>query len=194
MITINKLNIQYGDKHLFRDISAQITPRDRIGLVGVNGAGKSTLLQIIAGTTETDFGVVTKAKKATIGYLPQEIGSFPPGRTLYKEAETAFDHVINMQKELENINRKLAATAPDSPQFSALLEQQGELQHQLDQSDVFRIQSKIEKVLAGLGFRENDFDRDCQSFSGGWIMRLMLAKHLLAQPDFLLLDEPTNHL
>jgi len=194
MITISNLSLQYGNKHLFREVSGRINPQERIGVVGVNGAGKSTLLKMIAGQIETDFGVITKSRQATIGYLPQEVSGLEPGRTLYQEAESSFGDTLRYQAELEEINRLLAECDPHSPGIPELLEQQGELQHHLDQADIFTMQSRIEKILFGLGFTNADLERDCHSFSGGWITRLMLAKHLLAQPSYLLLDEPTNHL
>jgi ATP-binding cassette, subfamily F, member 3 len=194
MLSVNNLDIRYGDKHLFRNISVRLNGRERVGLVGVNGTGKSTLLKIMAGLIETDAGVVTRAKRTSIGYLPQEVTSFPSGRTLYAEAETAFAELLTMQCELELVNRQLAADAPHNVNYEALLQQQGELQHRLDQSDIFRMEAQIEKVLTGLGFRQTDLNKECQTFSGGWLMRLMLAKLLLARPSLLLLDEPTNHL
>jgi ATP-binding cassette subfamily F protein 3 len=194
MITINKLSLQYGDKHIFKEVSSRINNQERIGLVGVNGTGKSTLLKMIAGEIETDHGVITKPKHATIGYLPQEVASMPADRTIYQEAESAFGDTLGIQQELERINHELTSCDPDSPVITSLLEQQGELQHQLEQADIFTMSSRIEKVLHGLGFTSADMDRYCHTFSGGWIMRLMLAKLLLAQPEFLLLDEPTNHL
>ena len=194
MISINNLDIQYGKKHLFNNLSARVNNGDRIGLVGVNGTGKSTLFKIIAGLMETDAGVVVRSKQSSIGYLPQEISQFEAGRTVYQEAETAFAEILAAQEELEGINLKLGEMDPSSPIFSQLLTKQGELQNRIDQSNIFRIRSEIEKVLNGLGFKEDDYERDCVVFSGGWLMRLMLAKHLLARPDFLLLDEPTNHL
>jgi len=194
MITINNLSIQYGAKHLFKNISGRINSRDRIGLVGVNGAGKSTLLKILAGITESDPGVLTRSKQVTCGYLPQEIVGLEPGRTLYEEAESAFAPLLAKQHELEAINLKLAAPQEGHAVMQDLLNRQGELLHELDHSNVFGIKSTIEKVLAGLGFQESDLNRNCHSFSGGWLMRLMLAKQLLAAPSFLFLDEPTNHL
>lgn len=194
MITINDLNIQFGDKYLFKQVSARINPDERIGLVGVNGAGKSTFLKIVAGQIETDNGVLVRAKTATVGYLPQETGAFPEGRTLYQEAESAFSELLAAQDELNDINLKLVTSDPTSPDCAILLNRQGELQNLVEHTDIFRIKSNIHKVLLGLGFNEADFERDCQVFSGGWIMRLLLAKLLLIRPAFLLLDEPTNHL
>ncbi|MBU0728683.1 MAG: ABC-F family ATP-binding cassette domain-containing protein [Proteobacteria bacterium] len=194
MIIINDLNLQYGNKYIFKELSARIGEQDRIGLVGVNGTGKSTLLKIIAGIQETDFGVVTRSRHATIGYLPQEITAFPSGRSLYEEAESAFGNIIEMQNRLEEINLRLSSEDSGSAGYSLLLVEQGELQHELERADIFRMKSQVETVLSGLGFSEADLSKDCTTFSGGWTMRLMLAKHLLAKPSFLLLDEPTNHL
>lgn len=194
MLSINNLDIQYGKKHLFRDVSVRIHDGDRIGLVGVNGAGKSTLLKVMCGEQETDGKVVTRSRHATITYLPQEIKHRPEGKTVYQEAEEAFADVIDWQEELESVNRQLASVDPTSPGFADLLQRQGELQHRLERADIFRMRSRIEKVLTGLGFREEVFEQPSGSLSGGWFMRLMLARHLLAAPTLLLLDEPTNHL
>jgi ATP-binding cassette, subfamily F, member 3 len=194
MLTIQNLSIQYGDKHLFKNVSARVNPQDRIGLVGVNGAGKTTLMKIMAGTAMVDEKIVLRSKRATVGYLPQELESFPAGRTLYEEAESAFAEALALQRELEELNRQLAKLTEESPECLTLLERQGELQQALESHDVFRIRSQVEKVLVGLGFREADFNKDCHAFSGGWQMRLQLAKLLLARPALLLLDEPTNHL
>ncbi len=194
MLTIQNLSIQYGDKHLFKDVSARINSQDRIGLVGVNGAGKTTLMKIMAGVTPVEGRVVSRTKRASVGYLPQEMEAFPPGRTLYQEAESAFAEALALQDELERVNRRLAEVTEDNDDCRKLLEQQGELQHALESHDIFRIRSQVEKVLVGLGFKEEEFDKDCHSFSGGWQMRLQLAKLLLARPALLLLDEPTNHL
>ena len=194
MLTINDLNIQFGDKHLFRNVSVRLDGQERIGLVGVNGTGKSTLIKIMVGRIESDPGVVTRAKRTTIGYLPQEVDSFPPGRTLIEEAKTAFADALTLQQQLDACNHHLGVVDPADPEFQELLEYQGELQERLEHLDVFRIQSQTEKILLGLGFKNSDFDKECQLFSGGWLMRLMLAKILLAEPSLLLLDEPTNHL
>jgi ATP-binding cassette subfamily F protein 3 len=194
MLTVNNLDIRYGDKHLFNNVSARINDNDRIGLVGVNGAGKSTLIKIISGVAETDPGVVNRPKRFSAAYLPQEATALDTGRTIYQEAENAFAEALVLQKDLDEVNRQLASVDPENSTFSNLLKQQGELQHRLERIDIFRVQSQIEKVLMGLGFSVEDFDRPSSSLSGGWLMRLMLAKLLLAMPDLLLLDEPTNHL
>jgi ATP-binding cassette subfamily F protein 3 len=194
MLTINNLDILYGEKHLFRNVSVRINNNDRIGLVGVNGAGKSTLLKIISGIAETDPGIVNRPKRFTVSYLPQEATALDTGRTIYQEAENAFAETLVLQQDLDEVNRQLAAVDPENPEYSTLLQQQGDLQHRLERVDIFRVQSQIEKVLMGLGFSVADFDRPSSSLSGGWLMRLMLAKLLLAMPDLLLLDEPTNHL
>jgi len=194
MLTVNNLDIRYGDKLLFDNVSARINDNDRIGLVGVNGAGKSTLLKVIAGIIEMDPGIVKRPKRFSVAYLPQEATALDSGRTIYQEAENAFAEALVLQQDLDEINRQLAAVDPENSEFSSLLKQQGELQHRLERIDIFRVQSKIEKVLMGLGFSVEDFDRPSSSLSGGWLMRLMLARLLLAMPDLLLLDEPTNHL
>jgi len=194
MLTVNNLDIRFGDKLLFNNVSARVNDNDRIGLVGVNGAGKSTLLKVIGGITEMDPGIVKRPKRFSVAYLPQEATALDTGRTIYQEAENAFAEALVLQKDLDEINRQLAAVDPENSEFSSLLKQQGELQHRLERIDIFRVQSKIEKVLMGLGFSVEDFDRPSNSLSGGWLMRLMLARLLLAMPDLLLLDEPTNHL
>ncbi|MBM9604742.1 ABC-F family ATP-binding cassette domain-containing protein [Desulfopila inferna] len=194
MLSVNQLDTRYGKKHLFKNISARVHQGNRIGLVGVNGAGKSTLLKIMAGEMETDDGVVSRSKHFTVSYLPQESSAIISDNSLYDEAKTAFSELLELQREAEEMNGKLAAAAPESGEFQALLQRQGELQHRLDGSDIYAIQGKIEKVLHGLGFKSEDMDAPVSSFSGGWIMRLMLAKMLLEAPSLLLLDEPTNHL
>ena len=194
MLSVNHLDIRFGEKHLFKDVSVQVYEGNRIGLVGVNGAGKSTLLKIMAGLNATDDGVLSKAKNFTVGYLPQESTELLDGRTLYAEAQTAFAGLLALQEEAILLHDKLTTTAQESPEFQALLQRQGEVQHLLDGSDIYTMQAKIEKVLLGLGFRLSDMEQPVSIFSGGWLMRLKLAKMLLEAPSLLLLDEPTNHL
>ena len=194
MLSINNLSLQYGFKHIFRSVSAQVHDGDRIGLAGVNGTGKSTLLKIMCGDLETDTGVVTRASWFTVAYLPQEITLELTSRTLFDEAETAFDEALAHQREFDEIGGQLADLDEGSPELARLLERQGELQHLLDGHDIFRIRPAIERILFGLGFSKTDLKRPVSDFSGGWIMRLLLAKLLLQKPSLLLLDEPTNHL
>ena len=194
MLSVNHLDIRFGEKHLFNDVSVQVHIGNRIGLVGVNGAGKSTLLKIMAGIAETDDGVVSKAKHFTIGYLPQESSELFSERTLYEEAETAFAPLLALQAEAAQLHEQMREMDPHTEEFQSILERQGEIQHQLDASDIYAIAGKIEKILIGLGFRREDMDKPVNSFSGGWQMRLKLAKMLLEAPSVLLLDEPTNHL
>lgn len=194
MININNLSLQYGEKHIFRNISCRINNRDRIALVGSNGTGKSTLLKLVAGVSQADPGIITKAKNDSTGYLPQEITGIQLDRTIYQEAEQAFSELLQKQKDLDDIHEQLTRIESTSTEMDELLTRQGELQHELDQANIFTMQSQIEKVLMGLGFQTSDFSKECGTYSGGWLMRLMLAKQLLASPAFLLLDEPTNHL
>ncbi|MBX2990688.1 MAG: ABC-F family ATP-binding cassette domain-containing protein [Bacteroidetes bacterium] len=194
MISAVNIALQYGSKILFKGVSFRIGTHDRIGLVGSNGTGKTTLLRMLIGEASPDKGEIAKAKYVTVGYLPQE-GMHVEGRTLYKEAETAFGDVLEAQQHLEEVHRRMGeVTDHQSEEFQELLELYGELQHKLEDSDAFRMKAKIEKVLLGLGFSVEDLDRQTDEFSGGWQMRIALAKLLLIQPSLLLLDEPTNHL
>ena len=193
MLTLDHITMQFGGRYLFSDVSFMIGPHDRIGLVGSNGAGKSTLLRIIAQQQSAEDGSISKAKYVTVGYLPQD-GITAAGNTLYKEVESAFEDVLLVQEELEESHARLASLDPESAEFADTLEVFGELQHKLEGMDAFRMKSKIEQVLLGLGFLMSDMQRQTQEFSGGWQMRIELAKLLLREPSVLLLDEPTNHL
>ena len=194
MLSINDLNLQYGSKPIFRNVAAQIHTGDRVGLAGVNGAGKSTLLRIMCGEQDVDPGIVSRASWFSVAYLPQEVTIDLDGRNLFDEAQSAFDDVLAQQEQLDRVSEELALLDPDSPEIDSLLALQGDLQHALEGCDVFRIRPQIERVLFGLGFSAGDLDRPVGNFSGGWIMRLLLAKLLLKKPSLLLLDEPTNHL
>jgi len=194
MLSINHLDIRYGDKHLFKDISVQVYPGNRIGLVGVNGAGKTTLLKIMAGIAAADDGVVNLAKNFTIGYLAQESSELFSPKSLLEEARTAFAPLLALQAEAGRLHRQMEEMDHTSEAFTQLLQRQGEIQHLLDASDIYTIDGRIEKVLLGLGFRREDMARPVSAFSGGWQMRIKLAKMLLEEPSLLLLDEPTNHL
>lgn len=194
MLSINDLSLQYSGKHLFRDVAVQIHTGDKVGLVGVNGAGKSTLLRIMCGELESEPGTVNRAGWFSVAYLPQEQLLANSDSSLYEEAQSAFDQILAQQKELESVNEQLSNLESNSAELNELLARQGELQHILEDSDIFRMRPQIEQVLFGLGFKAEDLDKRAASFSGGWIMRLLLAKLLLQKPSLLLLDEPTNHL
>ena len=193
MLSLEHITIQFGERSLFQDVTATIGPRDRIGLVGSNGSGKSTLLKAIVGLQQTDIGNINKAQYVTVGYLPQDgVSAF--GRTLYHEAETAFEDVLQIHREMDDAHQQLTTLDPSGDDFTDTLEVLGELQHKLEDLDAYRMKSKIERVLMGLGFSVQDFVRLTDEFSGGWQMRIALAKLLLKEPNVLLLDEPTNHL
>jgi ATP-binding cassette, subfamily F, member 3 len=193
VIILRDIAIQFGGETLFENISLTIGTRDRIGLVGSNGAGKTTLLRIMHGDVEPDRGSVQKAKAATVGFLPQEIVRMRE-RSLYDEVATAFGDILETQDALAVVQNELMRADLAESERNELIERMGSLQHHLEMSDAFRMKSSIEKVLMGLGFREEQFGWSTGQFSGGWVMRIELAKLLLRQPSLLLLDEPTNHL
>ncbi len=194
MLSVNNLDIRFGEKYLFKNVSVQVHQGNRIGLVGVNGAGKSTLLKVMAGINSTDDGVVSCSKYFSIGYLAQESAELFSENSLYEEAETAFAPLLKLQEEADRLHKEMEKGDPESEEFQQLLMDHGEIQQQLDGSDIYSISGKIEKVLIGLGFSREDMAKPVVSFSGGWQMRLKLAKMLLESPSLLLLDEPTNHL
>lgn len=194
MLSVNNLDIRFGEKYLFKNVSVQIHKGNRIGLVGVNGAGKSTLLKVMAGISNTDDGVVSCSKYFSIGYLAQESDELFSEKSLYEEAETAFAPLLALQEEADRLHKEMEKGDHESESFQQLLLDHGEIQQQLDGSDIYSISGKIEKVLLGLGFTREDMEKPVVSFSGGWQMRLKLAKMLLESPSLLLLDEPTNHL
>ncbi|MDQ8199989.1 ABC-F family ATP-binding cassette domain-containing protein [Pelagicoccus enzymogenes] len=193
MITLRNICLQYGERYLFRDATATIGAKDRIGLVGANGAGKTTLLKLIAGVEAYDSGGIDKANYVSIGYLPQD-GIAAHGKTLFDEVHTAFSNVIELKQKIEAANIRLNELDTASEEYAETLELLGEMELQLEDLDVARIPSRIESILLGLGFKSTDMHRMTDEFSGGWQMRIALAKLLLAQPSLLLLDEPTNHL
>ena len=193
MIALQKIRLQYGERYLYKDISATIGTSDRIGLVGSNGAGKSTLLKVLCGLEEVDGGKVDKANYATFGYLPQD-GIEMHGRTLFKETELAFADVLGLKAKVEEAEERLDEMDTSSEEFYETLELIGAWEHRLEDLDAGKLPSRIESVLLGLGFSSSDMHRKTEEFSGGWQMRIALAKLLLANPSLLLLDEPTNHL
>jgi len=193
MLAAENLGISYGARRLFSELNFTIRAGERFSLAGPNGAGKSTLLKIIAGIEQQDEGRIVKAKSVEIGYLPQE-GVEIKGRTLMAEAETAFEDAMALQEQFEEASESLGHYAPGTPEYDDALEIFGDLQIRLEHHDLSKMKPRIERVLMGLGFSHKDMSRLTDEFSGGWQMRIALAKLLLAEPSVLLLDEPTNHL
>lgn len=194
MILIDKLSVEFGVKPLFTDVSYVINRHDRIALVGKNGAGKSTMLKIIAGLQQPTSGRVSKPKDLSIGYLPQ-VMVLSDSLTVRQETEKAFSDTITLEQHLDSLNQQLAdRTDYESAEYQELIEEMTNLNEQLSMINSNNRDAEIEKTLLGLGFERKDFDRTTSEFSGGWRMRIELAKILLQRPDLLLLDEPTNHL
>ena len=194
MLSVDNIRVDFGGTNLFHDVSFIVNKKDRIALVGKNGAGKSTLLKIIAGATSPSEGTVTKPKGFTIGYLPQ-VMHHTDGRTVYEEAELAFAHIHEMEASLQRMNDELASREDyESESYHQLIEEYTHLNEQYTMMGGSHYEAEIERALQGLGFRRSDFTRPTSEFSGGWRMRIELAKLLLQHPDVLLLDEPTNHL
>ncbi len=193
MIALQNITLQYGERYLYKEINATISSHDRIGLVGSNGAGKSTLLKVLCGIEEFDAGKVDKASYVTFGYLPQD-GIEMHGKTLFEETETAFADILGLKAKIEEAEVALDEMDTSSDEFYETLELIGSWEHRLEDLDVGKLPSRIESVLLGLGFSTTDMKRKTEEFSGGWQMRIALAKLILAQPSLLLLDEPTNHL
>ncbi|MBK6537339.1 MAG: ABC-F family ATP-binding cassette domain-containing protein [Ignavibacteria bacterium] len=194
MISMNNISMRFGAKVLFDEVSLRVAGKDRVSLVGSNGAGKSTMLKVIAGLIKPDEGEVAVSKHTTVGYLPQE-GIEYTGKTLYEEVYSSAGDINAIQEEMRQIEKEMEEFQDTmSDEFMDLINEYGELQERFQMLDGFKIKSKIEKILIGLGFGEKDFDRETAEFSGGWQMRISLAKLLLNNPSILLLDEPTNHL
>lgn len=194
MISVDGLTVEFGDRALFKDISFQINEKDRIALMGKNGAGKSTLLKILAGARKPTRGNVAAPKDTVIAYLPQHLMT-EDGRTVYEEASQAFSHLFEMEKRIEDLNRQLTErTDYDSPEYYKLIEEVSALSEKFYSIDLTHFEADVEKTLLGLGFKREDLHKQTRDFSGGWRMRIELAKMLLKNPDVLLLDEPTNHL
>ena len=193
MLSVENVSIQFLGRVLYKDLSFTVSAKDRVCFAGPNGAGKSTLMKIIAGLMTPDTGIINKAKYTEVGYLPQD-GIKHSGKTLFNEAETAFENEIIIKEKVENYGELLGQLDPKSQEYKDALNTYGELQLKLDNFDVSKMKPNIEKILNGLGFKDSDFTRNTSEFSGGWQMRLALAKLLLKGPSILLLDEPTNHL
>lgn len=189
MLTLNDLSFDFGGRYLYKDVNWQIKPGERIGLVGQNGTGKSTLLRIITGEYQPTEGALSKAKDCTIGFLNQDLLSYESNESIYHVALQAFDKALKLQTEIDDIIQRM-----ETDHSEEILNLLGEKQEQFEALDGYNIQFKTEEILEGLGFKTADLQRPLCEFSGGWRMRVMLAKLLLQNPKLLLLDEPTNHL
>src|SRR5690349_7333707 len=193
MIQLQELTKSFGDRVLFDHVTWQITDRERVGLCGPNGAGKTTLLRMMAGLDEPDSGGVLKPAALTVGYLPQD-GLTHAGHTVFEEASGAFAELLAIKAEMHALEERLGDPSIPEAEHDAMLHRYSDLQDRFRLNDGYSIELKTATVLQGLGFKTSDFDRPTETFSGGWQMRIALAKLLLGQPNLLLLDEPTNHL
>lgn len=194
MVSINGVTVSFGGYDLFDNVSFLINPKDRIGLAGKNGAGKSTMLKILAGFQTPTKGEVSRPKDCKIGYLPQDM-THQHGRTVYEETESAFEEIKQLQAKLIGINHQLETrTDYETDAYMQLIQELTDINERLNMIGVDNTEEEIEKVLIGLGFHRNQFHMQTSEFSGGWRMRIELAKLLLQKPDVLMLDEPTNHL
>jgi ATP-binding cassette subfamily F protein 3 len=193
MIDLYNISLQFNGKYLFKDVNFRISSGDKISLVGANGTGKSSLLKIISGNIEPESGKVLKQKRISIGYLPQDNVKHI-GKTLLEEASSALTDIIELQNKEKSLTKLLEDQTLTNDEKMDLVNQLGEVHHMLEGLDSYSAESKVEKILLGLGFSEVDFNRSTDQFSGGWQMRIALAKILIYQNDLLLLDEPTNHL
>ena len=194
MITINDISVQFGGTTLFSDVSFAINENDKIALMGKNGAGKSTLLKIIAGQSKPSTGNISAPKEAVIAYLPQHLLT-KDGATVMEEASKAFGEIFKMKAEIDEINEQLTIrTDYESDEYMKLIERVSDLSEKYYAIEEVNYEAEVEKILTGLGFEREDFSRQTSEFSGGWRMRIELAKILLRKPDLILLDEPTNHM
>ena len=193
MIQLSGAGKRFGHKLLFENTDWLITPRDRIGLVGANGTGKSTLMKILAGLDTLDYGSLIVAKGTTAGYLPQD-GLSLSGRSVFAECMAVFTELHAMERELETLTHRISELDHESAEYAEVADRYHSLEHEFRTRDGYSIEAEVGRVLMGLGFRKEDWERQTDEFSGGWQMRLALAKLLLQKPNLLLLDEPTNHL
>src|SRR5581483_11008631 len=193
MIQLSSAGKRFGHKLLFEGVDWLITSRDRIGLVGANGTGKSTLMKILGGLETLDYGLVTVAKGISAGYLPQD-GLTLSGRTVFAECMSVFEELRAMEQEMESLTHRMAEVDHASAEYAQVADRYHRLQHEFETRDGYAIEAQVGTVLTGLGFRKEDWHRLTDEFSGGWQMRIALAKLLLQKPNLLLLDEPTNHL
>jgi ATP-binding cassette, subfamily F, member 3 len=193
MIQLSGAGKRYGHKLLFENADWLITPESRIGLVGANGTGKSTIMKILAGIESLDYGSISRAKGISTGYLPQD-GLTMTGRTIFAECMSVFDELHAMEKEMESLTRSMSELDHESAEYSNVADRYQKLEHEFVARDGYTLEAQVGQVLAGIGFHRDDWKRQTEEFSGGWQMRIALAKLLLQQPNLLLLDEPTNHL
>ena len=194
MVSVEQLTVEFGGRPLFDSISFLVNPKDKIALVGKNGAGKTTLLRLFAGQQQPTHGNIIKPKELTIGYLPQHL-LVKDQRTVQEEVELAFGEIRVIQQHIDKLNMEIAErTDYESEEYQLLIEKVTHENERLQLFGATNMQAEIEKTLLGLGFERTDFTRQTAEFSGGWRMRIELAKILLQRPDLLLLDEPTNHL
>src|SRR5713226_4704457 len=193
MIQLSGAGKRFGHKLLFENTDWLITSHDRVGLVGANGTGKSTLMKILAGLDTFDYGSLIVAKGTTAGYLPQD-GLSLSGRTVFAECMTVFAELHAMERELETLTHRISELDHEGPEYADVADRYHSLEHEFRTRDGYSIEAEVGRVLMGLGFRKEDWERQTDEFSGGWQMRLALAKLLLQKPNLLLLDEPTNHL
>ena len=193
MISANNISVFFGGQELFENVSFMVNKGDRIGLVGKNGAGKSTLLRILSGEQSPNEGSISTPNDSTLGYLRQDL-DFEEGRTVQQEAELAFKEIKELEEKINAINLEMSERADyETESYMQLITDLNELNERYGLLGGYTIQSEMSQVLLGLGFQLDDFSRQTNEFSGGWRMRLELAKILLSKPDVLLLDEPTNH-
>ena len=193
MIQLSGAGKRFGHRLLFENTDWLITPHDRVGLVGANGTGKSTLMKVLAGLDTFDYGSLIVAKGTTAGYLPQD-GLSLSGRTVFAECMTVFSGLHAMERELEELTHKISELDHTGPEYADVADRYHSLEHEFRTRNGYSIEAEVGRVLQGLGFRKEDWERQTDEFSGGWQMRLALAKLLLQKPNLLLLDEPTNHL
>jgi ATP-binding cassette subfamily F protein 3 len=193
MIQLSGAGKRFGHKLLFENTDWLITPRDRVGLVGANGTGKSTLMKVLAGLDSLDYGSLIVAKGTTAGYLPQD-GLSLSGRTVFAECMAVFTELHAMERELESLTHRISELDHTGAEYAEVADRYHSLEHEFRTRDGYSIEAEVGRVLMGLGFRKEDWERQTDEFSGGWQMRLALAKLLLQKPNLLLLDEPTNHL
>ncbi len=193
MVRLESITVSFGGKPLLRGVDWRIGDEDRVGLVGPNGSGKTTILRLIQGDVHPDSGEVSCSKGTTYGYLPQEEQTLS-GRTLFDEVVTVFSTLSSIENRMRELEHEMAELPAEGPGHDRVMREYADLQHEFEVNDGFSIEARVAEVLSGLGFREGDRSRMTEEFSGGWQMRISLAKLLLIEPSVLLLDEPTNHL